>query len=241
LKKQITIVCIVVFLVLLIDQCLKIYIKTSFKPDESVAVFGDWFRFTYVENQGMAFGTTFGSSMWAKLGLSVFRIIAIGAIVYYFLKQVRKGVRTEFLIAIGLIFAGATGNLIDSMFYDFAFDYDPCMGFNHLQGSGIKTDCGFFGEIETRHTGFLMGNVVDMFQFTAEWPSWVPWYDDTPEYPGKNQMFPAIWNVADTAITMGVAMVILRQRKYFPKDKAPKLASGEAVGSKNDSPTEQTY
>lgn len=219
MKKQILIVSIIVFAVLLIDQALKIYIKTSFKPDESVDVFGDWFKLYFVENQGMAFGTKFGSSMWAKLGLSIFRILAIGAIVYYFLKQLKTGAKTEFLVAIGLIFAGATGNLIDSMFYDYIFDYDPCMAFNHLAGSGIKTDCGMWGEIETRHTGFLMGNVVDMFQFTAEWPSWVPWYSDKPEYPGANQMFPAIWNVADTAITIGVGMVILRQRKYFPKDK----------------------
>lgn len=235
MKKQITIVCIVIFLILLIDQLLKIYIKTSFKPDESVDVFGDWFKLYYVENQGMAFGTKFGASIWAKLGLSIFRIFAICAIVYYFIKQAKKGVRTEFLLAIGLIFAGAFGNLFDSMFYDFIFDYDPCMGFNHLPGSGIKTDCGIWGQIETRHTGFLMGNVVDMFQFTAEWPSWVPWYNEHPEYPGQNQMFPAIWNVADTSITIGVAMVIIRQRKYFPKDKGPKkLASGEATGSPTD-------
>lgn len=224
MKKQILIVSIIVFAVLLIDQALKIYIKTSFKPDESVDVFGDWFKLYFVENQGMAFGTKFGSGMWAKLGLSLFRVVAIGAIVYYFLKQLKSGAKTEFLVAVGLIFAGATGNLIDSMFYDFLFDYDPCMAFNHLAGSGIKTDCGIWGEIETRHTGFLMGNVVDMFQFTAEWPSWVPWYDETSNYPGANQMFPAIWNVADTSITVGVGMVILRQRKYFPKDKQGLLA-----------------
>lgn len=122
----------------------------------------------------MAFGQTFGSSMWSKLGLSIFRIIAISAIGYYLCKQWKNGARTEFLIAIGLVFAGAFGNLIDSMFYDFIFPYDPCISFNHLPGSGVKSECGFFGEIETRHTGFLMGNVVDMFQFTAEWPSWVP-------------------------------------------------------------------
>ncbi|WP_430405303.1 signal peptidase II [Fluviicola sp.] len=104
------------------------------------------------------------------MGLSIFRIFASGAIAYYFIKQWRKGARTEFLIAIGLVFAGATGNLIDSMFYDFIFDYDPCIGFNHLEGSGIWSDCGIMGKQETRHTGFLMGNVVDMFQFTVEWP-----------------------------------------------------------------------
>lgn len=217
MKKQALIVIAVVFGILLLDQILKIWIKTSFKPDESVDIFGDWFRLYYIENQGMAFGTTFGASIWAKLGLSIFRVIAICGIAYYFVKQLKKGVRTEFLLAIGLIFAGAFGNLIDSALYDFIFPYDGCISFNHLEGSGVYTDCGFLGKIETRHTGFLQGNVVDMFQFTVEWPSWVPWYDHS-EF-GNNEIFPAIWNVADSAISIGVIMIIIRQRKYFPKDK----------------------
>lgn len=216
-KKQLIIVCAVVLTILLIDQAVKIWVKTSFKPDEDVAVFGDWFRLYYIENQGMAFGTTFGASIWAKLGLSVFRIFAICGIAYYFLQQLKKGVRTELLLAIGLIFSGATGNLIDSACYDFIFPYDPCISFNHLEGSGVISDCGIFGKIETRHTGFLQGNVVDMFQFTAEWPSWVPWYDHSEM--GDNTIFPAIWNVADAAISIGVIMVIIRQRKYFPKEE----------------------
>jgi len=218
LKKQIIIACVVAFLILLIDQVLKIYIKSTFEPNDQVPVFGDWFELYYVENQGMAFGTTFGASMWAKLGLSIFRIIAIGAIVYYFIKQAKNGARTEFLIAIGLIFAGATGNLIDSMFYDYIFPYDPCMPFNMSEGSGLKRMCYGF-PMETRHTGFLMGNVVDMFHFKPDWPSWVPWYNEHPESTTDNQMFPAIWNFADTSISVGVGMVILRQRKYFPKEK----------------------
>jgi len=222
LKKQLYIVVIAVFCILLIDQLTKIWVKTTFNYyDPPVNVFGSWFRLLYIENQGMAFGTTFGASIWAKLGLSIFRIFASGAIAYYFVKQWRKGARTEFLLAIGLVFAGATGNLIDSMFYDFIFDYDPCIGFNHLEGSGIWSDCGIMGKQETRHTGFLLGNVVDMFQFNVEWPSWVPWYDKN----GDNQIFPAIWNVADSAISIGVIMIIFRQRKYFPKENKRKAVS----------------
>ncbi len=165
----------------------------------------------YIENQGMAFGTKFGSQVWHKLALSIFRIVAIGAITYYWIKQAKSGARMEFLIAIGLILAGATGNLIDSMFYDFIFEYDPCMAFNELEGSGVWSEC-MVGQVETRHTGFLMGNVVDMFKFEGTWPSWVPWL-------GGGQVFPAIWNVADASITSGVIMVFFRQRKYFPKNK----------------------
>lgn len=210
MKKNILIVTIVVALILAFDQILKIYIKTTFEPGESTPLFGNWFILEYIENQGMAFGTSFGSQMWHKLALSLFRVVAISALVYYFFQQVKKGVRLEFLIAIGLVFAGATGNLIDSMFYDFAFPYDPCMPYNHLEGSGVYADCGFFGQIETRHTGFLMGNVVDMFKFEAFWPEWMP-------LVGGIEVFPAIWNVADFSISCGVIMVFIRQKKYFPK------------------------
>ena len=218
MKKQLYIVLGVVLFILLVDQAMKIWVKTTFDiggPGNIMPVFGNWFQLQYIENQGMAFGTTFGASMWSKLGLSIFRLIASGAIVYYFIKQWKHGVRTEYLIAIGMVFAGAAGNIIDSMFYDFIFPYDPCVGFNHLAGSGIVSDCGFMGKIETRYTGFLLGNVVDMFHFTADWPSWVPWYK-----PGEsNEIFPAIWNVADASISIGVVMIIIRQRVYFPKEK----------------------
>jgi signal peptidase II len=211
LKRKLLIVGAVVFAVLVIDQIIKIWIKTSLTPFEEIPISGDWFKLMYIENQGMAFGTTFGSSMWAKLGLSVFRIVAIIAIGYYWWKQAKKGVKTGLLIAIGFIFAGATGNLIDSMFYDFIFDYDPCISFNHLEGSGIWNQCGGWGKYETRHTGFLMGNVVDMFQVNLTWPAWMPWV-------GSTEVFPAIWNIADGSITIGVVMIILRQRSFFAGD-----------------------
>jgi signal peptidase II len=214
-KKNLFIVGVIVALILLLDQVIKVYIKTHFSPGEELPIVGNWFVLEYVENQGMAFGTTFGSQMWHKLALSIFRIIAIVGICYYWYKQAKEGARREFLIAIGLILAGATGNLIDSMFYDFVFPYDPCMGFNHLAGSGIITDCGFFGQIETRHTGFLLGNVVDMFKFQANWPQWMPGI-------GGREVFPAIWNLADFAISTGVILIFIRQRAYFPKDNKKK-------------------
>ncbi len=211
MKKKILIVTLVVAILLLIDQWVKIYVKANFEPGESVPLIGNWLVAEYIENQGMAFGTTFGSAMWAKLSLSIFRILAISGLAYYWIKQLKKGASLEFLIALGFVFAGATGNLIDSMFYDLIFPYDPCMGYNHLTGSGIFTDCGFLGKIETRHTGFLFGNVVDMFKFDVYWPEWVPWL-------GGNSVFPAIWNVADFSITSGVILIFIRQKKYFPKE-----------------------
>lgn len=219
LKKRYLITFGVVFFILVLDQIVKFWIKTNFTySDPSVPLIGDWFRLNYVENQGMAFGTQLGGGMWGKLLLSIFRIGAITAIIIYLLKQIKKAeVRLEFLIVGGLVLAGAAGNLFDSMFYDFIFPeyFDPCISYNQLAGSGIWAECNYFGfseQVEIRHRGFLFGNVVDMFQFNALWPSWVPWV-------GGAQVFPAIWNVADAAISVGMVMVLFRQKVYFPKEK----------------------
>ncbi len=222
MKKRYLITFGVVLLILIVDQAVKIWVKTSFSYDDpSISILGDWFKLNYVENQGMAFGATLGGGIWGKLILSLFRVAAIIAITYYIIKQIRERVSIEFLVVTGLILAGAAGNLIDSMFYDFLFaDYfDPCIRFNQLQGSGNWMDCSYYGyteEVEVRNTGFLFGNVVDMFQFDATWPSWVPWL-------GGSQVFPAIWNIADAAISVGVIMVLIRQKVYFaskPSDKS---------------------
>lgn len=217
MRKRYLITFGIVLLVLIVDQLVKIWIKTSFAYDDpSVPLLGDWLHLNYVENQGMAFGTQLGGGMWGKLALSIFRVGAIGAIVYYILKQIKKPeVKLEFLIVAGLVLAGAAGNLFDSMFYDFIFkDYfNPCISYNQVEGSGIFAECSYFGYtemVEVRHRGFLFGNVVDMFQFRATWPTWVPWL-------GGGQVFPAIWNVADFAISCGVVLVLLRQKVYFPK------------------------
>lgn len=233
MKKNLIIVGVVVTLILFFDQYLKVYIKTNFKPGEQFPLLGDWLILDYVENPGMAFGTTFGTSMWHKLALSIFRIVAIFGIGYYWFLQAKKGVKREFLIAVGLILAGATGNLIDSMFYDFIFkdSYDPCMSYNLLEGSGIKVNCGFLGERETRYTGFLLGNVVDMFKFQADWPQWMPWI-------GGSEVFPAIWNVADFSITSGIILIFIRQRRYFPKESKSK--KGEVVTPVTDDGEELT-
>ncbi len=216
-RKKLIIVGAVVALILFLDQAMKIYMKSSMVAvNEPINLLGSWLRLQYIENPGMAFGTTFGSGMLAKLSLSIFRIIAIGGIAWYWVKQAKENARIEFLIAVGFIFAGALGNLIDSMFYDFIFPFDACSGYNQFPGSGVKAICNYFGtnpvEVEVRHQGFLLGNVVDMFQFNGTWPTWVP-------FLGGNEMFPAIWNLADGSITVGVVMVLIRQRTYFPKEK----------------------
>lgn len=213
MKRKVLIIGCVIFFLLLIDQLTKIYIKSSFSSNETNFILGDWFALHYIENPGMAFGTTFGSEIWHKLALSLLRVVAIIFIGIFIYKEIKKDAKIEYLIAISLIFSGATGNLIDSMLYDFIFPFNPCEGFNQLAGSGIKMNCmdyGFKQTLEVRHQGFLLGNVVDMFQFNFYWPKWVPYFSG-------QAIFPAIWNIADACITSGVILIIIRQKKYFPK------------------------
>lgn len=194
--------------ILIVDQVVKIWVKTSLDVYQPINLIGDWFRLIYIENQGMAFGTTFGSGWWAKLALSIFRVVAISALTYYLITQLRNNqARTEYIVAISLVLAGATGNLIDSAFYDYLFEFDPNSRFNWLMEDG-RFLFDEEGNPMLRKQGFLFANVVDMFQFNAQWPEWVPWL-------GGDDVFGAIWNVADAAITMGVIMILLRQRTYF--------------------------
>jgi signal peptidase II len=214
-KKPLVFSAILVAVLLLLDQWIKLTIKTQFAPGEFKPLLGDWFVLHYTENPGMAFGQTFGASMWAKLSLSLFRIVAIFLIVRYMLKQIKLGATKEFLIVVSLVLAGATGNLLDSMFYDLFFSVDPCVAFNQLPGSGNKTICAaghFKYAVELRHQGFLFGNVVDMFQFNVRWPKSMP-------VLGGSDVFPAIWNLADGCISVGLIWAIIRQKKFFPKEK----------------------
>lgn len=210
-RKKIIVASCILVLILIIDQLIKLYVKSYFMPGDTVPLLGNWFLLEYIENPGMAFGTTFGSKVWHKLALSIFRIVAIIGIGIYLFQQIKKQAKTEFVIAVTLVLAGATGNLIDSMFYDLYFNFDPCMPYNGMEGSGIFADCYGFKR-EVRNTGFLMGNVVDMFKFQAYWPSWVPWI-------GRGEVFPAIWNLADASISVGVILIFIRQKAYFKESK----------------------
>jgi signal peptidase II len=216
-KKPLLFSAFLVAVLLLLDQWIKLTIKTQFSPGEFRPLLGNWLALHYTENPGMAFGQTFGASMWAKLSLSLFRIVAIGLIIRYLFKQIKTGTSREFLIVVSLVLAGATGNLLDSMFYDLFFNIDPCIPFNQLAGSGHKAIChaGHFNyAVELRHQGFLFGNVVDMFQFNVRWPSGMP-------LVGGSDVFPAIWNLADFCISVGLFWAIIRQKKFFPKEVKP--------------------
>ncbi len=194
MKKAVSII----ILVLLIDQISKIYIKTNFFYGEEVVIF-DWFRIHFIENNGMAWGAEFGGKA-GKLFLTIFRLFAITGIGYWLYTSIKKNAHTILIVAISLIFAGAMGNIIDSVFYGTVF--------NTPGGSNLAT---LFSD--EPYGKLFFGKVVDMLYFpiwSGNLPSWLPFYG------GKHfTFFNAIFNVADTAISTGVGLLIVFNKKVF--------------------------
>lgn len=190
---------IIIILVLLIDQISKIYIKTNFIYGEEVVVF-DWFRIHFIENNGMAWGAEFGGKA-GKLFLTVFRLFAIVGIGYWLYTSVKKNAHNILIIAIALIFAGAMGNIIDSVFYGIIFDSPRGAAATLFSNQP-------YGEL-------FYGKVVDMLYFpiwSGDLPEWLPFWGGKPF-----TFFNAIFNVADTAISTAVGLLIIFNKKAFPK------------------------
>jgi signal peptidase II len=196
---------IIIVLVLLIDQISKFYIKTNFSLGEEVPVF-DWFRILFVENEGMAWGTKIPGE-YGKLFLTLFRLVAILGIGYWLWDSVRKNGSRILITAIALIFAGAFGNIIDSVFYGIVFNdsYGQVAGFMPAQGG--------YGTL-------FHGKVVDMLYFPlwqGNLPEWIPFW-------GGNYFtfFEPVFNIADTAISAGVILLLLFNKRAFPKEENTK-------------------
>jgi signal peptidase II len=199
-KKQIAILTIVI--VLVVDQILKIWIKTNFQLGEEIHIIGNWFILHFVENKGMAFGFEF-AGRYGKVILTLFRLIAACAIFWYLMKLIKKGIPTGLVISIALIFAGAVGNVIDSAFYGLIFTDS----FGHV--AGIFPAGGGY---ET----FLHGSVVDMLYFPiidTTLPVWFP-------FSGGERFvfFSPVFNIADSSITVGIGIILIFFRKYFSEE-----------------------
>ena len=199
-------IAFVTLLVLLIDQFSKIYIKTHFSLNESTTIFGlDWWRLTFVENPGMAYGVQFGGLI-GKYFLVIVRVILISGMVYLFRKWLKEGASNYLIIPMAMIFAGAIGNLIDGMFYGVIFDrgmvYDETI--NHWIGYDGVAKLTEFG---AGYSHFMKGCVVDMFHFPIV---------EFDAFGRHFEFFSYIFNVADAAISIGAASLFLLRRKAFP-------------------------
>jgi len=187
-------VALVIVLILTVDQALKIWVKTTMLLGEEILI-TSWFRIHFVENSGMAMGI----EVIGKLFLSIFRIIASIALIYYLYRLIKRNFSLGYIICASVVFAGAVGNIFDSIFYGVIFNEST-----PFQVAALFPPGGGYGT-------WLHGKVVDMFYFPLfkfDWPSWLPWIG------GKEFVFfQYIFNVADASISVGMVVLLLFYRK----------------------------
>jgi len=191
--------------ILLVDQVSKFIIKTNMILGQEIHVLGNWFILHFTENNGMAFGMEFGGES-GKIILSIFRILAVIAIGWYLKNLIKEKSPAGLILAISVILAGAIGNIIDSAFYGMIFTE------SYYQVAEL------FPEGREVYSSFLHGRVVDMLYFPVidgYYPSWVPFWGGE-----RFIFFRPVFNVADSAITIGVFIILIFQRRFFMEEKS---------------------
>ena len=190
--------------IIVADQLFKIWVKTSMLYQEQIPVFGSWFRLFFIENEGMAWGWKFGGE-WGKMALTLFRLIAVIFGVFYIRSIIEKKYHAGFIVCASMIFAGALGNLIDSLFYGMIFS-----------ASDIGMPLATMFPSGGGYAGFLHGKVVDMLYMPIIedklLPSWIPFWGGD-----RFTFFSPIFNIADASISIGVIALLIFQKKFFKK------------------------
>jgi len=213
-------VAIIVFTVLFLDQALKIWVKTNMVLGSQFTVFNDWFIIHFSENPGMAFGLEFGGEA-GKLALTLFRIFAVGVIIYFINQMLKKKAHWGFITAMSLILAGAVGNILDSLLYGMIFDTGT------TYNAEISRWVGYNGISEFATQGYsniFKGCVVDMLHFPlieGYVPDWVPIWG------GKYKaFFEPIFNIADSAISIGVFMIFIFNKTFLKEPEKEVIEEG---------------
>ncbi|MBO9573294.1 MAG: lipoprotein signal peptidase [Chitinophagaceae bacterium] len=198
-------IVLIILAIIVADQALKIWVKTNMYYQEQIPLLGSWFRLFFIENEGMAWGWKFGGE-WGKMALTLFRLVAVVFGVFYIRKIVIKKYHPGFIVCAGLIFAGALGNLIDSLFYGLIFT-----------GSDIGAPVSTIFPSQGGYAGFLHGRVVDMLYAPIiedkTFPSWLPIWGGE-----RFTFFSPIFNIADASISIGVIALLVFQNKFFKKN-----------------------
>lgn len=188
-----------ILIVLVLDQWIKVWVKLNMRLYQEFYLAGEWFRVFFTENEGMAFGLTFGGVI-GKLVLSLFRLAAIAAVIYLLRHLINIKASKKLVGGVSLILAGAIGNMIDSAFYGLVFS-----GSHHQMATFFPSQGGY--------AGFLQGRVVDMLNFPIYEgfaPEWIPWIG------GRYiEFFNSVFNIADLSIAIGVLIVLIFHRSLF--------------------------